>query len=175
MLKWCDEYHKNHPAIAIDYEPLGSGAGIRQLLLGAVDFGATDGPMTNEQLAQAKGPIFHSPTALGAGVPTYNLPGVSQELNFTPEALAAIFLGKITRWDDPELARVNADVRFPANKIEVVHRSEGSGTTYVWTDYLSKVSEEWKTRVGTAMSVHWPVGVGAPGNKGFSFPIRLCS
>jgi phosphate transport system substrate-binding protein len=172
MLKWSDEYHKSHPAVAIDYEPLGSGAGIRQLLLGAVDFGATDGPMTNEQLAQAKSPIFHFPTALGADVPTYNLPGVSQELNFTPEALAGIFLGKITRWDDPELARVNAGVILPTSNIEVVHRSDGSGTTYIWTDYLSKVSEEWKSKVGTALSVHWPAGVGAPGNKGVSEMIK---
>ena len=166
MLKWSEEYRKTHPDVAIDYEALGSGGGIRQLLIGAVDFGATDGPMTDEQLKQAKTRIFHLPTALGADVPTYDIPGLNQELNFTPEVLAEIFLGKITQWDDPELARANAGVKLPSNTIVVVHRSDGSGTTYVWTDYLSKVSEEWKTRVGTGFSANWPVGLGAGGNRG---------
>ena len=166
--KWFDEYHKLHPDIEINYQSIGSGGGIRQLLAGTVDFGASDGPMTDEQLGQAKEKIYHFPTVLGADVPTYNIPGVDQELKFAPEALAGIFLGKITKWNDPELTKANPGVSLPGNDIVVVHRSDGSGTTYIWTDYLSKVSDEWKTRVGRNTSVNWPVGLGGKGNEGVS-------
>src|SRR5579864_3339086 len=166
--KCLDEYHKSHPDIEINYQSIGSGGGIRQLLAGTVDFGASDGPMTNEQLAQAKVKILHFPTVLGAVVPTYNVPGVTQELKFTPEALAGIFLGTVKKWNDGELVKANKGVKLPDNDIVVVHRSEGSGTTYVWTDYLAKVSPEWKSKVGTAASVSWPVGLGGKGNEGVS-------
>jgi phosphate transport system substrate-binding protein len=164
--KWFDEYHKLHPDIEFNYQSIGSGGGIRQILAGTVDFGATDGPMTDEQLGQAKTKILHFPTVLGAVVPTYNIPGVSQELNFTPDALAGIFLGKITKWNDPAIADPNKGINLPDQDIVVVHRSDGSGTSYVWTDYLSKVSEEWKTKVGKNTSVNWPVGLGGKGNEG---------
>jgi len=164
--KWFNEYHKLHPEIQINYQSIGSGGGIRQVLEGTVDFGATDGPMTDEQLQQAKTKILHFPTVLGADVPTYNIPGVTQELNFTPEALAGIFLGKITKWSDPELKKANPNVNLPDKNIIVVHRSDGSGTTYVWVDYLAKVSPEWKTKVGVNTSVNWPVGLGGKGNEG---------
>ncbi len=166
--KWFSEFHKSHPDIEINYQSIGSGGGIRQLLAGTVDFGASDGPMTNEQLAQAKVKILHFPTVLGADVPTYNLPGVTQELKFTPEALRGIFLGTVKKWNDNELAKANPGVKLPDKDIVVVHRSEGSGTTYVWTDYLSKISPEWKTKVGTGASVSWPVGLGGKGNEGVS-------
>ena len=166
--KWFDEYHKLHPDIQINYQPVGSGAGIKQLQSGTVDFGATDGPMSDQQLADAKVPVLHFPTVLGAAVPTYNIPGVSQELKFTPEALAGIFLGTITKWNDPAIARANPGVALPGNDIVVVHRSDGSGTTYIWTDYLSKVSEDWKNKVGKGTSVNWPVGLGGKGNEGVS-------
>src|SRR6266849_6925015 len=146
--KWFDVYHQQHPNIQINYQSIGSGGGIRQLLAGTVDFGASDGPMSDEQLGQAKFKILHFPTVLGAVVPTYNIPGVTQELKFTPDALAGIFLGKITKWNDPAITAPNAGVKLPADDIVVVHRSDGSGTSYIWTDYLSKVSEEWKTKVG---------------------------
>jgi len=164
--KWFDEYHKKFPDIQINYQSIGSGGGIRQVLAGTVDFGATDGPMTDEQLSQAKTKILHFPTVLGAAVPTYNIPGVTGELNFTPEALAGIFLGKITKWSDPAIAGANRGVNLPAADIVVIHRSDGSGTTYIWTDYLCKVSEEWKTRVGKGASPNWPVGLGGKGNEG---------
>ena len=166
--KWFDEYHKAHPDVEINYQSIGSGGGIRQLLAGTVDFGASDGPMTDEQLGQAKIKVLHFPTVLGADVPTYNVPGVTVELNFTPEVLAGIFLGKITKWNDPELAKANSGVSLPGNDIIVVHRSDGSGTTYIWTDYLSKVSDDWKTHVGRNTSVNWPVGLGGKGNEGVS-------
>lgn len=164
--KWFDEYHKAHPDVQINYQSIGSGGGIRQLLAGTVDFGASDAPMTDEQLRQAKSKVLHFPTVLGAVVPTYNIPGVSAELNLTPEALAGIYLGKITKWNDPELARANKSANLPAQDIVVVHRSDGSGTTFVFVDYLSKVSEEWKTKVGKNTSVNWPVGLGGKGNEG---------
>jgi phosphate transport system substrate-binding protein len=168
--KWFDEYHKLHPEIQINYQSIGSGGGIRQVIAGTVDFGASDGPMTDEQLQEytkkAGHTILHFPTVLGADVPAYNIPGVTGQLKFTPEALAGIFLGKITRWNDPVLAGVNKGVNLPAQEIVVVHRSDGSGTTYVWVDYLSKVSEEWKTKVGKGTSVNWPVGLGGKGNEG---------
>ncbi len=164
--KWFDEYHKLHPNLQINYQSIGSGGGIRQLLAGTVDFGASDGPMSDEQLAQAKMKVLHFPTVLGAGVPTYNIPGVTQELKFTPEALAGIFLGTITKWNNAAIAGANPGVNLLGNDIVVVHRSDGSGTTYIWTDYLSKVSEEWKTKVGKGTSVNWPVGLGGKGNEG---------
>lgn len=170
--KWFDEYHKKDTNIQINYQSIGSGGGIRQVTEGTVDFGASDGPMTDEQLKAYQSKhgfaILHFPTVLGADVPTYNVPGVSAELNFTPEALAGIFLGKITKWNDPAIAGPNKGVNLPANDIIVVHRSDGSGTTYIWTDYLSKVNEEWKTKVGKSTSVNWPVGLGGKGNEGVS-------
>jgi len=164
--KWFDEYHKAHPSVQINYQSIGSGGGIRQLLDKTVDFGASDGPMSDDQLKQAGLKILHFPTVLGADVPSYNIPGVTAELKFTPEALAGIFLGKITKWNDPAIASQNPGVKLPAEDIVVVHRSDGSGTTYIWTDYLSKVSDEWKTKVGTNTSVNWPVGLGGKGNEG---------
>ncbi|HTQ60044.1 MAG TPA: phosphate ABC transporter substrate-binding protein PstS [Candidatus Solibacter sp.] len=168
--KWFDEYHKLHSNIEINYQAIGSGGGIRQITQGTVDFGASDGPMTEEQLKAYQDthgfPILHFPTVLGGVVPTYNIPGVTEELKFTPEALAGIYLGTITKWNDPAIAGPNSGVNLPGNDIIVVHRSDGSGTTYIWTDYLSKVSSAWKSKVGTSTSVNWPVGLGGQGNPG---------
>ena len=168
--KWFDEYHKVHPEVQINYQSVGSGAGIRQVTEGTVDFGASDGPMTDQQIADFKTKrgteILHFPTVLGADVPVYNVAGVATGLKFTPEALAGIFLGKITKWNDAAIASANPGVKLPAQDIVVVHRSDGSGTTYVWTDFLSKVSSEWQTKVGKATSVNWPVGLGGKGNEG---------
>ncbi|MGC1594469.1 MAG: phosphate ABC transporter substrate-binding protein PstS [Candidatus Acidiferrales bacterium] len=166
--KWFDDYHTAHPNIQINYQSIGSGGGIRQLQAGTVDFGASDGPMSDEQLAQSKFKILHFPTVLGADVPSYNIPGVTAELNFTQKELADIFLGKITKWNDPELTKANPGVNLPNADIVVVHRSDGSGTTYIWTDFLSKVSDEWKNKVGKGTSVNWPVGLGGKGNEGVS-------
>jgi phosphate transport system substrate-binding protein len=166
--KWFDVYHTAHPNIQINYQSIGSGGGIRQLQAGTVDFGASDGPMSDEQLAQSKFKILHFPTVLGADVPSYNIPGVGGELNFTQKALAGIFLGSITKWNDPELTKANPGVNLPNADIVVVHRSDGSGTTYIWTDFLSKVSDEWKNKVGKGTSVNWPVGLGGKGNEGVS-------
>jgi phosphate transport system substrate-binding protein len=170
--KWFDVYHQQHPNIQINYQSIGSGGGIRQLLAGTVDFGASDGPMTDAQLAQAKFKILHFPTVLGAAVPSYNIPGVSAELNFTQKALAGIYLGQITKWNDPEIAKANPGVNLPDADIVVVHRADGSGTTYIWTDFLSKVSEEWKNKVGKGTSVNWPVGIGQKGNEGVSGQVK---
>jgi phosphate transport system substrate-binding protein len=168
--KWFDDYHKKNSNVEINYQSIGSGGGIKQVTEGTVDFGASDGPMNDEQLKAYQDkhgfPILHFPTVLGADVPTYNISGVSGELNFTPEALAAIFLGKVTKWNDPLIAGANKGVNLPGNDIVVVHRSDGSGTTYIWTDYLSKVSDEWKNKVGKGTSVNWPVGLGGKGNEG---------
>ena len=164
--KWFSEYHRKFSNIQINYQSIGSGGGIRQMIEGTVDFGATDGPMTDEQLKQARTTILHFPTVLGAVVPAYNIAGVTQDLNFTPEALAGIFLGKITKWSDPELKKANPGINLPDQNIVVIHRSDGSGTTYVWVDYLSKVSPEWKSKVGVNTSVNWPVGLGGKGNEG---------
>ena len=166
--KWFDVYHTAHPNIQMNYQSIGSGGGIRQLQAGTVDFGASDGPMSDEQLAQSKFKILHFPTVLGADVPSYNIAGVSGELNFTQKALAGIFLGTITKWNDPELTKANPGVNLPSADIVVVHRSDGSGTTYIWTDFLSKVSDEWKNKVGKGTSVNWPVGLGGKGNEGVS-------
>lgn len=170
--KWFDEYHKLHPNIQINYQSIGSGGGIRQLLDKTVDFGASDGPMTDEQLQQAGFKVLHFPTVLGADVPSYNIPGVNAELKFTPEALAGIFLGKVTKWNDPAIAGPNPGVKLPAEDIVVVHRSDGSGTTYIWTDYLSKISSEWQSKVGKNTSVNWPVGLGGKGNEGVAGLIK---
>src|ERR1017187_3730351 len=165
--KWFQEFHKLHPDVQINYQSLGSGAGIQQLTQGTVDFGASDMPMTNEQLSKiTKVKVLHFPTVLGGLVPTYNLPGVTQVLKFSPETLAGIFLGKITKWNDAALKKDNPGVNFPDTEIQVVHRSDGSGTTFVWTDYLSKISPEWKSKVGASTSVSWPVGLGGPQNDG---------
>jgi len=170
--KWFSEYNKLHPDVQINYQSIGSGGGIRQVLNGTVDFGASDGPMTDEQLKEAKTKIVHIPTVLGADVPAYNVPGISGEIKFTPEALAGIFLGKIQSWNDPALTKVNPGVNFPNQQIIVVHRSDGSGTTYIFTDYLSKVSKEWEAAVGKGTSVKWPVGLGGKGNEGVAGQIR---
>ena len=170
--KWFDEFHKKNPNVEVNYQSLGSGAGIRQVTEGTVDFGASDGPMNDDQLKAFQDkhgfPILHFPTVLGADVPTYNIPGVSGELNFTPDALAGIFLGRISKWNDPAIAGANKGVNLPANDIVVIHRSDGSGTTYIWTDYLSKVSSDWKDKVGKGTSVSWPVGLGGKGNENVS-------
>jgi phosphate transport system substrate-binding protein len=170
--KWFNEYHKKDPNIEINYQSIGSGGGIRQVTEGTVDFGASDGPMTDEQLKAYQDkhgfPVLHFPTVLGGVVPTYNIPGVSAELKFTPEALAGIYLGKITKWNDPAITGPNPGVSLPGNDIVVIHRSDGSGTSYIWTDYLSRVSSEWKDKVGKSTSVNWPVGLGGKGNEGVS-------
>ncbi len=174
--KWFDEYQKKNPTVEINYQSIGSGGGIRQVTEGTVDFGASDGPMNDEQIKAFQEKhgfgILHFPTVLGADVPTYNIPGVSTALNFTPEALAGIFLGKITKWNDPAIVAANKGVNLPGSDIVVVHRSDGSGTTYIWTDYLSKVSEEWKSKVGKGASVNWPVGLGGKGNEGVTGQIK---
>ena len=164
--KWFSEYNRLHPEVQINYQSIGSGGGIRQLTNRTVFFGATDGPMTNEQLLSAPGKVLHLPTVLGAVVPIYNVPGVDAELKFTGPLLADIFLGKVSKWNDPAIARLNPGVRLPASDVTVVHRSDGSGTTYIFVDYLGKISPEWKKSVGVATSVNWPAGVGAKGNEG---------
>jgi len=163
--KWFSEYNKLHPDVQINYQSIGSGGGIQQVTKQTVFFGATDGPMTPEQLQGAPGKILHFPTVLGAVVPVYNIPNARAELKFTGPVLANIFLGKITKWNDPQIAGINQGVTLPATDITVVHRAEGSGTTYIWVDYLSKISPEWKSKVGVATSVSWPTGVGGRGNE----------
>jgi len=164
--KWFSEYNKLHADIQINYQSIGSGGGIRQIQAQTVFFGATDGPMTPEQLLASPGRILHFPMVLGAVVPVYNIPNVRAELKFTGAVLADIFLGKITMWNDPAIAKLNAGVTLPGTAITVAHRADGSGTTYIWADYLSKVSPEWKSRVGINTSVNWPTGVGGRGNEG---------
>ena len=166
--KWFSEYSKLHSDVQINYQPIGSGGGIRQVTAGTVDFGASDMPMTDKQLSDSKVKILNIPTVLGAVVPAYNIPGVTGEVKFTPEVLAGIFLGKIARWNDKAITSVNPDITFPDKEIIVAHRSDGSGTSFIWTDYLSKVSPEWKTQVGADTSVKWPVGMGAKNNEGVS-------
>src|SRR5512147_1746611 len=170
--KWFSEYHKAHPEVQINYQSIGSGGGIRQVSAGTVDFGASDGPMTDQQLADAGRKIYHIPTVLGSVVPAYNVPGVKGELKFTGKVLADIFLGKITSWNDAAIAKLNPGVSLPGTPIVVAHRSDGSGTTYIWTDYLSKVSSEWQGGPGKGTSVKWPVGLGAKGNEGVSGLVR---
>jgi phosphate transport system substrate-binding protein len=166
--KWFSEYNKLHPNVRINYQSIGSGGGIRQLVNQTVFFGATDGPMTDEQLKSAPGPILHLPTVLGAVVPVYNVPGITDELKFTGTLLADIYLGKVKKWNDPAIAKLNPGVKLPATDITIVHRSDGSGTTYIFVDFLSKVSPEFNTTVGVNTSVNWPAGVGGKGNEGVS-------
>jgi phosphate transport system substrate-binding protein len=166
--KWFAEYNKLHPEVQINYQSIGSGGGIRQVIAQTVFFGATDGPMTEEQLKMAPGPILHLPTVLGAVVPVYNIAGVSSELKFSGPVLADVFLGKVKKWNDPAIARLNPGVNLPSTDITVVHRSDGSGTTYIFVDYLAKVSPEWQSKVGVNTSVNWPAGVGGKGNEGVS-------
>jgi len=170
--KWFSEYNKLHPNVEINYQSIGSGGGIRQLTAGTVFFGASDGPMTNEQILAAGFPILHLPTVLGGVVPVYNVPGVSAEFRFTGKVLADIFLGKITKWNDAEIRKVNPGVSLPDAEITVAHRSDGSGTNYIFCDYLSKVSPEFKKTVGVGTSVKWPVGVGGKGNEGVSALVK---
>jgi phosphate transport system substrate-binding protein len=164
--KWFNLYVQVDPESRFNYQSIGSGGGIKQITEQTVDFGASDGPMTDEQLAAAPGHIMHFPTVLGADVLTYNAEGIPPGLKVTPEAIAGIFLGKITKWNDPALAASNPGVALPPRDIIVIHRSDGSGTTYIWTDYLSKISSEWKEKVGKGTSVNWPVGLGGKGNEG---------
>ena len=175
-VKWADSFAKLHPNVEIDYQPLGSGAGISLVSNGRVDFGGTDGPLTDDQLkvfAESRGcGVLHIPVALGAAVPSYNVAGVSGDLKFTANALAGIFLGTIKKWNDPELASANPGVTLPNTDIVVVHRDDRSGTTFVWTDFLSKVSDNWRTNVGRGTSVKWPVGEGAKGNQGVADMIK---
>jgi phosphate transport system substrate-binding protein len=164
--KWFEAYHTAHAGLQVNYQPLGSGAGIAQLTAGTVDFGASDMPMTDDMIGKLKVKPLHFPTVIGAVVPTYNIPGVSGELKFTQKALVGIYMGTITKWNDPEITNANAGVKLPADDIIVVHRSEGSGTSFIFTDFLSKVSPEWKSKVGAAASPNWPAGLGGKGNDG---------
>jgi phosphate transport system substrate-binding protein len=168
--KWFDMYHTAHSTVQINYQSIGSGGGIRQLTAGTVDFGASDVPMTDDQISDFKKQrgvgVLHFPTVIGAVVPTYNVSGVSAPLNFTQKAIAGIFLGTITKWNDAEIAGANSGVKLPGDDIVVIHRSDGSGTSFIWTDFLSKASDAWKTRVGAGASPNWPVGLGGKGNEG---------
>jgi phosphate transport system substrate-binding protein len=169
--KWFSEYSAAHPGVQINYQSIGSGGGIRQITAGTVDFGASDGPMTDEQLAASKVKLIHIPTVMGAVVPIFNVPGVS-DLKFSADVLADIFLGKINNWNDPRIAKDNPGVRLPAQKIIIVHRSDGSGTSYIYTDYLSKVSSDWANGPGKGTAINWPVGVGGKGNEGVAGLVR---
>ncbi len=170
--KWFSEYHNQHKDVQINYQSIGSGGGVKGVQTGTVDFGASDGPMSDEELKAAPGKIIHIPTVLGADVPAYNIPGITGEMKFTGEVLADIFLGKIKKWNDPALTKINSGIKLPDMDIAVVHRSDGSGTTFIFTDYLSKVSSDWKTKVGAAKAVNWPVGLGGKGNEGVSATIK---
>jgi len=169
--KWFDEYVKVDPSVRFNYQSIGSGGGQKQILAQTVDFGASDGPMTDENLAKAPGKILHIPTVAGAVVMTYNVPG-NPSLKLDGETIADIFLGKIKKWNDPKIAATNAGVKLPDNEIVVVHRSDGSGTTFIFTDYLSKVSAEWKQKAGNNTSVNWPTGIGGKGNEGVSGQVK---
>jgi phosphate transport system substrate-binding protein len=170
--KWFNEYGKLHPDVQINYQSIGSGGGINQLKAGTVDFGASDMPLKDDLVKQIPVPFVQLPTVLGSVVPSYNISGVTAELKFTPQALAGIYLGKIDKWNDPAIAKANPGVKLPDTGIVVIHRSDGSGTTFVWTDYLSKVSPEWKATVGSNTSVKWPVGLGGKGNEGVTGMVR---
>jgi phosphate transport system substrate-binding protein len=169
--KWFEEYIKVDPEVRFNYQSIGSGGGIRQISERTVDFGASDGPMTDEQLKKAPGELFHIPTVLGAVVATYNLPG-NPQLSFTGDVLADVFLGKITKWNDPRIKALNPSASLPDQPIVVVHRSDGSGTTYIWVDYLCKISPEWEQKVGRGTSVKWPVGLGGKGNEGVAGQVK---
>jgi len=170
--KWMSEYNKQFPNIRINYQSIGSGGGIRQVIAGTVDFGATDAPMKEDESKQAPGKLFHIPTTIGAVVVSYNLPDVQQAVKLTPDTLTGIYLGKISNWNDPKIAADNAGVKLPAQPISVVYRTDGSGTTAVYTDYLAAVSPEWKEKVGAGKSVKWPVGLGAKGNEGVTGQLK---
>jgi phosphate transport system substrate-binding protein len=170
--KWFSEYNQLHPNVKINYQSIGSGGGIRQVSEGTVDFGATDGPMSDDQLKNAKVKVMHIPTVLGAVVPVYNIPGVNKDLNFSSEVIADIYLGTIGKWNDPRIAKDNPGVNLPDKAILPVYRSDGSGTTYIFTDFLSKVSSDWSSRVGKATSVKWPTGIGQKGNEGVAGMVR---
>ena len=170
--RWFTEFNHEHPEVKINYQPIGSGGGIRQVTEGTVDFGASDVTMTDEQLGSAKIKVMAIPTVMGAVVPVYNLPGINQEIKFSQDAIAGIYLGKITKWNDPYIARENPGVNLPDKQILAVYRSDGSGTSFIFTDYLSKVSPEWKQKVGAAASVRWPVGTGQKGNEGVAGMVR---
>jgi phosphate transport system substrate-binding protein len=169
--KWFDEYAKVDPSVRFNYQSIGSGGGQKQILAQTVDFGASDGPMSDDNLAKAPGKLLHIPTVAGADVVAYNLPG-NPVLKLDPDAIAGVFLGQIKKWDDPKIAALNPAVKLPDQDIVVVHRSDGSGTTYIWTDYLSKISSEWKQKVGTNTSVNWPTGLGGKGNEGVAGQIK---
>ena len=169
--KWFDAYTKVDPSVRFNYQSIGSGGGQKQILSQTVDFGASDGPMSDENLAKAPGKLLHIPTVAGADVVTYNLPG-SPTLKFDADTIAGVFLGQIKKWNDPKITALNPGVKLPDTDILVVHRSDGSGTTYIWTDYLSKISPEWKQKVGTNTSVNWPTGVGGKGNEGVAGQIK---
>src|SRR6185369_7769975 len=170
--KWLSEYSKQHPELKIEYQSIGSGAGIKQLKEQTIDYGASDAPMTDADIKSAPGEIVHVPTVLGAVVITYNLQGITQPLRFSPEVIADIFLGKIKKWNDPKITADNPGVTLPASDITVVHRAEGSGTSAVFTDYLSKVSAEWKEKVGAGTSPSWPIGMGGKGNEGVTGQVK---
>lgn len=170
--KWFQQYRSVNSGVQINYQAMGSGGGIKQVTQGTVDFGATDGPMSDQQIGKANIKVLHFPTVLGAVVPIYNIPGLKEEINFTPAALAGIYLGTVTKWNHPEIAKVNPQLKLPNEDIIILHRSDGSGTTYCFTDYLSKISAEWNSQVGKNTSVYWPVGLGAKGNDGISGLIR---
>jgi phosphate transport system substrate-binding protein len=170
--KWFSEYHNAHPDVKINYQPIGSGGGITQLQSGTVDFGASDGPMNDDQLAKTPFQVLHIPTVLGAVVLTYNIPGLTAELKFTGDVLADIYLGKIKKWNDPRLLKANPGIKLPDTEIIVVHRSDGSGTTYIFTDYLSKVSPDWANGPKKGTSINWPVGLGGKGSDGVAGTVK---
>jgi phosphate transport system substrate-binding protein len=170
--KWFYEYSNANPAVRFNYQSIGSGGGIKQITAGTVNFGATDAPMTDEEMKKTSGPILHIPTALGAVVPVYNLDGVENGLKLTPDVLAGIYLGKITRWNDPKIADLNKTVTLPNADIVVAHRSDGSGTTDIFTNYLATVNTEWRAKVGHAKAVNWPVGIGGKGNEGVAGVVK---
>jgi phosphate transport system substrate-binding protein len=169
--KWFTEYSAAHPGVEINYQSIGSGGGIRQVTAGIVDFGASDMPMTDQMLADSKVKLVHIPTVLGAVVPVFNVPGVS-DLRFSPDVLADIYLNKITNWNDPRIAKDNPGVNLPNQKIQVVHRSDASGTSFIFTDYLSKISPEWRSGPGSGTAPGWPVGIGGKGNEGVAGLVR---
>lgn len=169
--KWFDAYTKVDPSVRFNYQSIGSGGGQKQIMAQTVDFGASDGPMSDDNLSKAPGKLLHIPTVAGADVVAYNLPG-NTALKLDAETIAGIFLGEIKKWNDPKIVALNPGVTFPDQEILVVHRSDGSGTTYIWTDYLSKISSEWKTKVGTNTSVNWPTGIGGKGNEGVAGQIK---
>jgi len=169
---WMQTYNKAHADVQLNYQSIGSGAGIRQFSDGIIDFGASDAPMSDSAIAAIQGNVLHIPTEMGGVLPTYNLSDVTQALKFTPEILAGIYLGQITRWNDPRIVSVNQGVQLPATDIVVVHRSDGSGTSFIWTDYLSNVSAEWKEKVGKGTAVNWPVGLGGKGNEGVAATVK---